>query len=269
MASLLDTLNQQLSPDVVKGMSQKLGTDEQQTKHALSALLPMMVGGLAKNTANNPEGSEKLAQVLERDHDGSLFDQLTSHLGRTDTDSQQIEDSSLQGLGARGLGEPSLNDQSPGNIMQSSNGSMDSDSTHNGNMLSNLFGGAFSNSRATNVGGILNNVLGDRNVAPVQQGVSQATGMEAGKVGSLMGMLAPMVMGALGKVKRQDNLDPQGVANVLQTEQQNIEQQVPEASGISRFLDSNRDGKIDIKDDIAKVGMALGGAMLLGGMRKR
>jgi Bacterial protein of unknown function (DUF937) len=138
-----------------------------------------------------------------------------------------------------------------------------------GTMLSGLFGGSSVNSKATNVTGILSNVLGGQNVTPVQQGVSQATGLESGKVGSLMAMLAPMVMGALGKVKRQDNLDSEGLARVLENDRQDIEKQVPEASGISRFLDSNGDGKIDMKDDIAKVGIALGGAMLLGRMGKR
>jgi Bacterial protein of unknown function (DUF937) len=270
MATLLETLNQQLSPDVVKGMSQKIGADEAQTQQALSALLPMMVGGLAKNTANNPEGSSKLSQVLERDHDGSLLDQMTSNLSRADVPSQRAEDATLQDLGARNLGEPTL-----GGVMQegssSGGGNMLSGLLGGGagNMLSGLFGGSSANPRSTNVTGILSNVLGGQNVTPVQQGVSQATGLESGKVGSLMAMLAPMVMGALGKVKRQDNLDSEGLARVLENDRQDIERQVPEASGISKFLDSNRDGKIDMKDDIAKVGIALGGAMLLGGMRKR
>lgn len=271
MASLLETLNQQLSPDVIKGMSQKIGADEAQTQQALSALLPMMVGGLAKNTANNPEGSTKLSQVLERDHDGSLLDQMTSSLSRADTPSQQTQDATLQDLGARNLGEPTLGGLMEGNPSSGGAGNMLSGLLGGsaGTMLSGLFGGSSANPRSTNVTGILSNVLGGQNVTPVQQGVSQATGLESGKIGSLMAMLAPMVMGALGKVKRQDNLDSEGLARVLENDRQDIERQVPEASGISRFLDSNRDGKIDMKDDIAKVGMALGGAMLLGRMGKR
>jgi Bacterial protein of unknown function (DUF937) len=269
MATLLETLNQQFSPDVVKGMSQKIGADEAQTQQALSALLPMMVGGLAKNTANNPEGSAKLSQVLERDHDGSLLDQMTSNLSRADMPSQQAEDATLQDLGARGLGEPTLGGLMNGGSSSSGNMLSGLLGGNAGNMLSGLFGGSSANPRSTNVTGILSNVLGGQNVTPVQQGVSQATGLESGKVGSLMAMLAPMVMGALGKVKRQDNLDSEGLARVLENDRQDIEKQVPEASGISKFLDSNRDGKIDMKDDIAKVGIALGGAMLLGGMRKR
>jgi hypothetical protein len=256
MASLLDTLNQQLSPDVVKGMSRQIGADETQTRQAISALLPMMVGGMARNTANNPEGSVKLSQALDRDHDGSLLDQITQTLGRGDVsqssyDSASSYDDTLQHTGGAG-------DMLSG--LLGGGGS---------SMLSGLFGSSSANPRSSNFMGILNNVLGGQNVTPVQQGVSQATGLESGKVGTLMAMLAPMVMGALGKVKRQDNLDAEGLARVLENDRQDIERQVPEASGISRFLDSNRDGKIDMKDDIAKVGMALGGAMLLGRMTRR
>jgi hypothetical protein len=258
MASLLDTLNQQLNPDVIKGMSRQIGADERQTEQAVSALLPMMIGGMARNTTN-PEGSAKLSRALDNDHDGSLLDQITQTLGRGDL-----------GYGDRGQQETRAYDDT----MQRSGGAGDMLSGLLGgggasSMLSGLFGGGSANPRSSNFMGILNNVLGGQNVTPVQQGVSQATGLESGKVGSLMAMLAPMVMGALGKVKRQQNLDSEGLARVLENERQEIERQVPEASGISRFLDSNRDGKVDMRDDIAKVGMALGGAMLLGSMRKR
>jgi hypothetical protein len=257
MASLLDTLNQQLSPDVVKGMSRQIGADETQTQQAISALLPMMVGGMARNSSQ-PEGSLKLSQAVDRDHDGSLLDQITQTLGRGDTSQppsyQQTQnyDDTMQRTGGAG-------DMLSGLLGGGGASSM----------LSGLFGGSSANSRSSNFMGILNNVLGGQNVTPVQQGVSQATGLESGKVGSLMAMLAPMVMGALGKVKQQQGLDSEGLARVLEDERQDIERQVPEASGISRFLDSNRDGKIDMKDDIAKVGMALGGAMLLGRMTRR
>jgi hypothetical protein len=254
MASLLDTLNQQMSPDVIKGMSRQIGADETQTQQAVSALLPMMVGGLARN-ANTPEGSAKLSQAVDRDHDGSLLEQITQNLSRGDV---------------TGQGSP---DSVPGSQQQDSGGIGDALSGLLGGNLSSVFSGPFGNasahSRSSNFSGILNNVFGSQNVSPVQQGVSQATGLDSGKVGSLMAMLAPMVMGAVGKVKKQEGLDAKGLANVLQNEQQDIERQVPEASGISRFLDSNRDGKIDMKDDIAKVGMALGAAMLLGRGRRR
>jgi Bacterial protein of unknown function (DUF937) len=308
MASLLDMLSQQLSPEVVQGMGRQIGADEKQTEQALSALLPMMVGGLAKNTAGNPQGSMKLSQALERDHDGSMLDHITGMLGGAGAQNHPLAGlmgggngqqgggdllSSLLGNGGQSGGGQSGGEQGSGqsgagNLLAGLMGGGSGSSSNAGggaadmlagllggggggmaNMLAGLLGTAPSSSRASNVTGILGNILGGGNVAPIQQGVSQATGLDSGKIGALMAMLAPMVMGALGKMKRQDGLDSQGLANVLQREQETIQQRVPEASNISKFLDSNRDGKVDMKDDIAKVGMALGGAMLLSQMRKK
>jgi hypothetical protein len=292
MASLLDTLSQQLSPEVVKGMGRQIGADEKQTEQALSALLPMMVGGLAKNTANNPQGSMKLSQALERDHDGSLLDHITGMLGGQNSQNHPLAgmlgggqqggdllsallgggQGSQGGMGSLlggllgGMGGSSQSQQSgAGDLL----GTLLGGNSGMANVLGGLFGTAPTSSRATNVAGILGNILGGGNVAPIQQGVSKATGLDPNKIGALMAMLAPMIMGALGKVKRQQGLDAGGLARVLEHDRQTIEQRVPEANTISKFLDSNQDGKIDMKDDIAKVGMALGGAMLLSQMRKK
>jgi hypothetical protein len=291
MASLLDTLSQQLSPEVVRGMGRQIGADERQTEQALSALLPMMVGGLAKNTAGNPQGSIKLSQALERDHDGSLLDHITGMLGGSTA--QQHPLAGMLGGGQQGGdllsallggGQSSGQGDMGGLLGGLLGGSSQPQSQQGGagdllgtllgggsmvNVLGGLLGTAPASSRATNVAGILGNILGGSNVPQIQQGVSKATGLDPNKIGALMAMLAPMIMGALGKVKRQQGLDAGGLARVLENDRQTIEQRVPEANNISRFLDSNRDGKIDMKDDIAKVGMALGGAMLLSQMRKK
>jgi Bacterial protein of unknown function (DUF937) len=313
MASLLDMLSQQLSPEVVRGMGRQIGADEKQTEQALSALLPMMVGGLAKNTAGNPQGSMKLSQALERDHDGSMLDHITGMLGGSSSQNhplagmlgggQQGGGDLLSALLGGGQGSSQGGQGGMGNLLgavlggggagsllgglmggssqgqqgsQQQGGAADLLGTLLGgggggmaNVLGGLLGTAPASSRSTNIAGILGNILGAGNVGQVQQGVSKATGLDANKIGALMAMLAPMLMGALGKVKRQQGLDAGGLSRVLENERQTIEQRVPEASNISKFLDSNRDGKVDMKDDIAKVGMALGGAMLLSQMRKK
>jgi Bacterial protein of unknown function (DUF937) len=315
MASLLDMLSQQLSPEVVKGMGRQIGADEKQTEQALSALLPMMVGGLAKNTAGNPQGSMKLSQALERDHDGSMLDHITGMLGGSSAQSHPLAGmlgggqqgggdllSALLGGGGQSGGQGGMGNllgavlggggagsllgglmgggssqsqqgQSQQGQSQQSGGAADLLTGLLGGGMANVLGGllgtAPASSRSTNIAGILGNILGAGNVSPIQQGVSKATGLDANKIGALMAMLAPMLMGALGKVKRQQGLDAGGLSRVLENDRQTIEQRVPEASNISKFLDSNRDGKVDMKDDIAKVGMALGGAMLLSQMRKK
>ncbi len=317
MASLLDMLSQQLSPEVVRGMSRQIGADEAQTEKALSALLPMMVGGLAKNAAGDQQGAMKLSRALERDHDGSMLDHITGMLGGSNAKNHPLagilggqqsagqqgggdllsvllgggqQQGSQQGggmgnllgglLGSGGAGEllgGLMGGGAQSQQRQQSGGAGDLLGTLLGgsggggmaNILGGLLGTAPASSRTGNIGGILGNILGAGNVPQVQQGVGKATGLNGSQIGLLMSILAPLIMGALGKMKRQQGLDAGGLARVLENDRRTVEQRVPEASNMNKILDSNRDGKVDMKDDIAKVGVALGGAMILSQMRKK
>ena len=96
--------------------------------------------------------------------------------------------------------------------------------------------------------GILRHVLGGRQPA-VQQGLSQATGLDAGKAGTLLTMLAPLVMGALGRAKRENSLDAGGIATLLTGEQEHLKQSAPGVMGaLGRFLDQDNDGSV--MDDV-------------------
>jgi hypothetical protein len=97
--------------------------------------------------------------------------------------------------------------------------------------------------------GILRHVLGGRQQA-VQNGLSQATGLDAGKAGTLLTMLAPLVMGAVGRAKRENSLDAGGVSTLLTSEQEHLKQSAPGVMGaLSRFLDQDNDGSI--MDDVS------------------
>ena len=50
--SILDLLSQQLGGDVVNQMSAQFGTDEGTMNNAIAAALPMLLNGLARNSAN-------------------------------------------------------------------------------------------------------------------------------------------------------------------------------------------------------------------------
>ena len=145
---------------------------------------------------------------------------------------------------------------------------------HDGTVLEQLgslfssgagMGSVNTQSKALNSAGILGHLFGAQQ-SSVQNGVSQATGLNAGQVSNLMSLLAPVVMGAVGRAKRQNNLNQDQVADLVKREREDIEQQVPEAKGgkLNSLLDSNNDGKVNMSDDIAKVGMALGAAFMFG-----
>ncbi len=56
-------------------LSQSIGADHSSTQNALTAALPLLLSGLAKN-ASEPDGATQLLGALERDHDGTALDQL-------------------------------------------------------------------------------------------------------------------------------------------------------------------------------------------------
>jgi hypothetical protein len=97
--------------------------------------------------------------------------------------------------------------------------------------------------------GILRHVLGGRQQA-VQSGLSQVTGLDAGKTGTLLTLLAPLVMGALGRAKNQNGLDAGGLSTLLTGEQEQLKQSAPGVMGaLGRFLDQDNDGSV--LDDVS------------------
>lgn len=184
--SMLDMLQERLGGDAVRQISQRLGTDPGTTQSAIAAALPMLVGGLARN-AQDPAQAGSLANALQRDHDGSILDNVAGYLGGSQP-------------GADGAG-----------------------------ILGHIFGGR---------------------TGVVEQGVSQASGLEPGKTSMLLSMLAPLVMGALGRSARERGVDPGGLASMLGGERERAAQQAPGGlrGMLSSFLDKDHDGSV--VDDI-------------------
>ena len=118
---------------------------------------------------------------------------------------------------------------------------------HDGSVLDDVPG--YLNRAETGPGaGILRHVLGG-NQPTVEHGLSQTTGLDAGKAGRLLIMLAPLVMGALGRAKQERGLDAGGLSNLLAGERENLNQSAPGVMGmLGRFLD--RDGDGSVIDDV-------------------
>ena len=235
MPRLLDTLSQRLGEQDVQRISSEIGADASNTKKAIAAALPMIIGGLSRNTHQSGEQSQSLAAALERDHDGSLLDNLSSLLG-----------------GSAGSGSAGGLLGAAGALLGGGGDSAGADATR----------------RAMNGDGILQHVFGGKRSA-VERGVSRASGLDSSSTGRLLGMLAPVVMSALGKVKKQENLDAEGVSKLLDEERAQIEREAPdtEEGNLLGFLDTNDDGRIE--DDVAKIGAAAGGAYLLSRLFRR
>ncbi len=85
---------------------------------------------------------------------------------------------------------------------------------HDGSVLDN-FGGLLGGGALGGIGGkILGHILGSKR-EPVEQGVGRASGLDAAQVAQLMAMLAPIIMGVLGRMKKNKQIDANALPNVL------------------------------------------------------
>ena len=175
-------LGQVMSGGNLGAISQTIGADESTTSTAIQAALPMLIGAMARN-ASSEGGASALAGALDRDHDGSVLDDIAGF---------------VMGGGA-----------------QQSNGA---------GILGHIFGG---------------------NQPAVEQGISQASGVNMSTIAKLLPLLAPIVMGYLGRQKQQQGMDAGALAGALGQQQQQMEQeQSPLMGMLSSVLDSNKDGSM-------------------------
>jgi len=136
------------------------------------------------------------------------------------------------------------------------------------NNLSGLFGGGVDQNVMDDGAGILGHILGSKQ-PQVENALSQKSGLDAGSVGTILKVAAPILMGFLGKQTQQQNVsDANGISNLLGGMLGGGATGGKEQSLIESFLDSDGDGSI--LDDVA--GMVLGGGKkgglggLLGGL---
>lgn len=127
---------------------------------------------------------------------------------------------------------------------------------HDGGVLDNLgsfIGGTNSQTASGDGLGILGHIFGGNQGAIAQQ-VSQKSGMDIGQVAQLMITLAPIVMGFLGRKKQEQNLDANGLQNMLGEQQQTMQTSGnPMMDMVSGMLDRDKDGSS--MDDLASMAM--------------
>jgi hypothetical protein len=86
MSSILDLLGSQLDASTLAQLGSQVGATPEQTAAAVSAALPALLGQLQRNSST-PQGAAALGSALDRDHDGSILDNLGSLLGGGPSDS--------------------------------------------------------------------------------------------------------------------------------------------------------------------------------------
>jgi hypothetical protein len=128
---------------------------------------------------------------------------------------------------------------------------------HDGSILDNL-GGLLGGSQGLSAGNsILKHALGG-NRSSVENGLGQSLGVRQDQIGQLLAMLAPVIMGALGKARKQQGFDAGTLARTLGQERGNLQQKMPSGlGGLGGLFDADGDG--EVIDDIAK---KVGGGLL-------
>lgn len=136
---------------------------------------------------------------------------------------------------------------------------------HDGSILDDL--GGFLGGGGGGMGeAILGHVFGNR-MGAVQNQVGAATGLDAGSVGRLLSLLAPIVMAFLGRSTRSQGMNAGGLSDLLGV-LGGASQQASGHSAIGDLLGGilDRDGDGSMMDDVAQMGMGVLGG-LLGGQR--
>ena len=112
---------------------------------------------------------------------------------------------------------------------------------HDGSIFDNLMG-YVSNPQSVNGAGILGHVFGGQKPA-IENNLAQATGIDQNSASGLLETLAPLVMGAVGQAQQQEHLDPSGLSNLLNQQQQQAQNNAPGAMNVlTSILDQNNDG---------------------------
>ena len=187
MNALTQIITQQLAGGASRTIAQRLGVSEATANTAVQVAVPLILAALARN-ANEPQGAQSLHDAINKDHDGSIFDNLMGYVSQPQT--------------ANGAG-----------------------------ILGHVFGGQ---------------------QPTIQNNLAQATGMDQNSAAGLLETLAPLVMGAVGRAQQQEGLDPSGLSNLLNNQQQQAQTNAPGAMGIlNSMLDQNNDGSA--MDDLQRM----------------
>ena len=198
MADLTNMFKDLLTDDLVDQLGSQIGiNDRQKTTQAASGAFSVLLEAMKRNAASG-QGASALNQALEKDHDGSILEDI---MGYVSGQTSQPE-------------------------------------------------------RTTNGAGILKHVLGNKQSGVIDM-LSQVAGLDKSTSGNLLIKMAPLVMGALGKQKRTQNLDSGGLLDMLTKSAQPKEQDSAFGGLLNAVLDQDKDG--DVKDDLMRMGMkALG-----------
>ena len=185
---------QQMSGDLLNQIGSQFGiNDPQKAQVATKSAFSVLMGALTKN-ATQGKGASILSSVLDRDHDGSILDDVAGYFTGT------------------------------ANI---------------------------ANPKTVDGAGILSHLLGNNSDSIFDQ-ISNIAGIDKNSSAGLLEKLAPLAMGMLGKMKKENNLDENGLQDVLRQSVEPVRNDSMLGGLLTSFLDQDGDGSV--MDDVGRMG---------------
>jgi hypothetical protein len=80
MNSIVEMILGQLGSQGLESLGTKIGLDENTTHSIVSTAIPLLTSALARN-ASSAQGAQALHGAIEKDHDGSILDDVMGFLG--------------------------------------------------------------------------------------------------------------------------------------------------------------------------------------------
>ena len=179
--NLIELITGNAGNQVASQAENKFGISKNQIIALLAVAAPLVISYLRKKSQEDPNEAEALNNALDKDHDGSKLNDITS-------------------------------------------------------MISNYKG--------ENGSAILNHMFGDKKENIINS-VSKSSGLDMNSTSNLMSMLAPFVLEFLGKNKKEQNLDADGISNLTSMASNFLGGSNGDLMGmLTNFLDADKDGSI-------------------------
>ena len=196
-------------------------------------------------------------ELIQRQLTGQVLDNMSEQLGTNPLQTASAAQSAINVL----LGALTKNSSNQDGASALA-GALERD--HDGSALDDILGSVMgslgsSPSKSLNGAGILGHILGTRQ-NPMIDMIGRMTGMDKSSTGRLMMMLAPIVMGALGKTKKEENLDTGGLSDLLRNTTTQQREKSAQMDIFSKMLDADGDGSA--MDDLLKMGGSILGSFL-------
>ena len=99
--NLMDILQGQISDDMLGQLSDHIGAAPEQTAQATTGIFATLLGGLANN-ASTESGLSSLGSALDRNHDGSMIDDVLGMVGGMMGGGSDTSSPATNGLGMLG-----------------------------------------------------------------------------------------------------------------------------------------------------------------------